>query len=279
MAGGIPRKLIDAIWVGIVVVVMLCVAAYCSSRDSGDAVAVDQADAQSVAAGLARASAAHGICYGWQLLDSTTPVSSGSNLGVGVRVTDSPEQCPKYVEVRGAYHNYPDGSESEDYAQYTIVSSAGNAARIDAAGLERLGAGTNRLLDDPAAAILDAAEALPLLALEAGVAEGAVPQPSATGTPLPVAEGGSDFLRDRWVLLVISGSLLLAAAGTVVLGLVVARNLDDPEKPAKPKAKPKKKPGSGVDRRGNSTGRRGESDPNSRVDRPFRGRRRSGRGD
>ncbi|MEV8513635.1 hypothetical protein [Dactylosporangium sp. NPDC051484] len=263
------KRLIDAIWVGVVIVVMLLVFAYCS-QDSGDGVAVDQADAQAVAADLARASAVHGICYGWQLLDSTTPVSSGSNLGVGVRVTDSPEQCPRFFEVRGEYHYYPDSSDSEDYAQYTIVSNTGRrSTRIDPAGLERLGVGANRLLGDPAAVILDAAEALPLLAQEAGAAEGPVPEPSVTGTPLPVEEGGSDFLRDRWVLLVISGSFLLAAAGTVVLGLVVSRMLDKLDKPEKPEQR--KKPG--------KTGQCDASDPNSRVDRPLRRRRRRGRGD
>ncbi|MER7007091.1 hypothetical protein ABT297_29190 [Dactylosporangium sp. NPDC000555] len=250
MPGGSPRvkapavsqrnrkRLIDAIWLGVLAVVTLFAVTYCS-QDSGDAVAVDEAGAQTVAADLARASAVHGICYGWQLLDSTTPVSSGSNLGVGVRVTDSPERCPKFVEVRGTYHYYPNSSDLEDYAQYNIVSNIGRSTRIDPAGLERLGVGANRLLDDPAAVILDAAEALPLLALEAGAAEGPVPGPSATGTPLPVREGGSDFLRDRWVLLVISGSFLLAAALTVVLGLLVARMLDKVDKSDKAKKRQK----------------------------------------
>ncbi|HTJ37519.1 MAG TPA: hypothetical protein VL738_30180 [Dactylosporangium sp.] len=225
MDAGARKKLIDGVWVAIVAVVMLCVFAYCSTRDGAgdDTVAVPAADAQSVAADLARASAVHGVCYGWQLLNGTTPVSTGSNLGADVRVSSSADRCPKWVEVRGTYRWYPDSSESEDYAQYTITVSAGLAAGIDPAGLERLGAGPSRLLDDPAATILDAAEALPLLAMEAGIARGDVPEATASGSPAPVEQGGSDFLRDRWVLLVITGSFLLAAIGTAVLTWVFTR--------------------------------------------------------
>lgn len=219
-------KVVQGVWIAVIAVAVICLTAYCSSRDSGDAVAVDQTDAQTVAADLARASSAHGVCYGWQLLDSATLVSSGSNLGVGVNAADNPDRCPKYIEVRGTYHYYPDSSESEDYATYSIASNLGGGyAKLDPAGLERLGAGTGRLLADPPTAILDAAEALPLLAQEAGLVTGVVPEPSATGTPVPIEEGGSDFFRDRWVLLLVTGVLLLGAVGTLVLGILSSRRI------------------------------------------------------
>ncbi|WP_432972778.1 hypothetical protein [Dactylosporangium sp. CA-233914] len=226
------KKLIDGIWVGVVVVVMLCVFGYCSTRsDDGDSsVAVPAQDAQSVADDLARAAKAHEVCYGWQLLDSTTPVSSGSNLGPGVKVSDRADECPRYIEVRGTYHWYPDSSESEDYARYSIVSNVTGGRDIDPAGLDRLGAGPSRLLDDPAAAILDAAEALPLLAQEAGAVSGTVAEPSLSASPAPLSSGGSDFWRDRWVLVVISGSFLLAAVVTAVLGFAInRRQSENPE--------------------------------------------------
>jgi hypothetical protein len=218
-------KVAEGIWVAVVIVVLLCGAGYCSSRDSGDTVTVEPTDAQAVVADLARASTAHGVCYGWQLLDSSTPVSSGSNLGVGVKVADDPVKCPKYVEVRGTYHYYPDSSESEDYATYSIASNLSGGPRLDPGGLDRLGAGTSRLLDDPPNAILDAAEALPLLAQEVGLVTGTVPEPSATGSPVPVEEGGSDFLRDRWVLLLVTGVFLLAAVTTLILGILSSRRI------------------------------------------------------
>jgi hypothetical protein len=208
-----------------VIVAVLCVAAYCSSQDSGETATPDPVDAQSVAADLARASTAHGVCYGWQLLDASTPVSSGSNLGVGVKVADNPDKCAKYIEVRGSYHYYPSSSESEDYARYSIVSNLSGSAKLDAAALDRLGVGTGRLLDDPASAILDAAEALPLLAQEAGLASTPVPEPSATGSPVPVEQGGSDFWRDRWVLLLVTGVLLAGAIATLVLGILSSRRI------------------------------------------------------
>src|SRR5262245_54415730 len=50
--------------------------------------APEPSDRASVVTELARASAAQGICYGWRLLsvDSSTPVSVGSNLGDAVPV-------------------------------------------------------------------------------------------------------------------------------------------------------------------------------------------------
>jgi flagellar basal body-associated protein FliL len=218
-------KLAQGIWITVVIVAVLCVAAYCSSQDSGGVEPVDGADAQSVVADLSRASAAHGICYGWQLLDSATPVSSGSNLGVGVKVADRPDQCPKYVEVRGMYHYYPDSSESTDYATYSIFSNLSGSGKLDPNAFDRLGAGTGRLLDDPTTTILDAAQALPLLTQEAGLATAPVPEPSVTGSPAPLESGGSDFWRDRWVLLLVTGVLLLGAIFTLILGIRSSRRI------------------------------------------------------
>jgi len=216
-------KVKEILWVTGIIIVTCGVAACCAATaDNSPSAQVDAATADTVVADLARASAAHGICYGWVLRDGTTVVSSGSNLGVGVAVNNNPAKCPKYQVVNGTYHWYPDSSESEDYATYTID---GNPSRLDAAGLDRLGVGTSELLDSPTTAILDAAEALPLLAQEAGVAEGAVPEPSLSGSPAPLESGGSDFWRARWVLMLVSGLLLLGALVTLFLGIRSSRRI------------------------------------------------------
>ncbi|MEV6932562.1 hypothetical protein AB0M46_49850 [Dactylosporangium sp. NPDC051485] len=219
------QKIIDIVWTSVTGVVMAGTVAYVMTHTGHDDGSGHHAAAQSVADDLTRAAEAHGICYGWHLLDDKTPVSSGSNLGVGARVAEHPDRCPKWIELRGTYHDYPDNSQFEDYAEYTIATSAALGKGLDPAGLERLDAGTNRLLDDPRGTILDAAEVLPLLALEAGMTATPVPERAATGAPRPVAEGGSDFLRDRWVLLLIGGALLLAAAGATVLLRLLSRLL------------------------------------------------------
>ncbi|MFC5005563.1 hypothetical protein ACFPIJ_48035 [Dactylosporangium cerinum] len=213
------------LWAFVALVVVVCgVSCYGSLGDSGTGVDVPvAADQQSVVDGLARATAAHGVCYGWRLQTSTSTVNVGSNLGVGKAVTDDPAKCAKYVEVQANVRYYPESSESEDSATYTIRSTLGDSGRLDPAAFDRLGAGTGKLLDDPSTTILVAADALPLLTQEAGLAPTPVPVPAATGSVAPVATGGSDFLRDRWVLLSVAGGLLLVAAVALLLGIRSSR--------------------------------------------------------
>ncbi|GAA0743917.1 hypothetical protein Drose_18135 [Dactylosporangium roseum] len=222
---GSKSKVKEGVWIAVVVVVGLCAWGFFASGDNDPVTAADPVDVTAVVADLDRAATAHGICYGWQLLDSSSPVSTGSNLGAGRRVTDDPQRCPKYVEVRGRYRYYPDSSESEDYATYSITTNLSNASHLDPSAFDRLGAGTSRLLADPTSTILDAAQALPLLAQEAGVATGAVPAASASGTPAPLPSAGSDFWRDRWVLLVVTGVLLAGAVVTLLLGIRSSRRM------------------------------------------------------
>ncbi|MDG6103460.1 hypothetical protein Daura_35815 [Dactylosporangium aurantiacum] len=221
-SGGLPKGWLWAfLALAVVVCGVSCFGAFDTSGTTVDTPAA--ADQQSVVDGLARATAAHGICYGWRLQSSASTVNVGSNLGVGKAVTDDPAKCAKYVEVQGNVRYYPDSSESEDTAAYSIRSTLGDGARLDPAAFDRLGAGTKQLLDDPATTILVAADALPLLTLEAGLAPAPVPPPSATGSVAPVATGGNDFLRDRWPLLALSGGLLLVAVGALFLGRLVSR--------------------------------------------------------
>ncbi|MEV0129916.1 hypothetical protein AB0H83_15830 [Dactylosporangium sp. NPDC050688] len=224
------------LWGFLALAVVVCgVSCVGALEDSGTGVDTPAAaHQQSVVDGLARATAAHGICYGWRLQSSASTVNVGSNLGVGKAVTDDPAKCAKYVEVQGNVRYYPGDSESEDTAAYTIRSTLGDTGRLDPAAFGRLGAGTERLLEDPATTILVVADALPLLTQEAGLAPTPVPLPSATGSVAPVATGGSDFLRDRWVLLGLSGGLLLVAVVALFLGRRASRRSAQPPPAAAP---------------------------------------------
>ncbi|GGM31140.1 hypothetical protein ACFFX1_46090 [Dactylosporangium sucinum] len=219
-------KVINAVWVVGVVVVGICVAAFFSSSGDDDAVTPPStADAASVVASLDRAAKAHGVCYGWQLDDLSTELSSGSNLGAGKHANEDPENCPKYIVVRGTYHYYSDSSDSEDYAYYLFITNVDTRQRLDTAAFDQVGVGSKQLLDDPGQAILGAAEALPLIAQQAGVVSGAVPEPTATGSVAPLPSTGSDFWRDRWVLVLLSSLLLLAALATLLLGIRSSRRI------------------------------------------------------
>ena len=46
---------------------------------------------------LRRAAAEHGICYGWELSGNGSELSAGSNLGEGIRASESP-MCPRWLE-------------------------------------------------------------------------------------------------------------------------------------------------------------------------------------
>ncbi|WP_238012771.1 hypothetical protein KZZ52_21265 [Dactylosporangium sp. AC04546] len=217
-------KVINAVWVVGVVVVGICVAAFFSSSGDDEAVTPPSSiDAASVVAGLDRAAKAHGVCYGWQLYASSTEISAGSNLGAGKRANEDPTSCAKYIVVRGTYYYYSDSSDSEDYAYYTFVTNVDAPTRLDSAALDQVGVGTKQLLDDPSQAILGAAEALPLIAQQAGIVSGAVPEPTATGSVAPLPSTGSDFWRDRWVLVLVSSVLLLGALVTLIFGIRSSR--------------------------------------------------------
>ncbi|HLL67377.1 MAG TPA: hypothetical protein VK453_16965 [Micromonosporaceae bacterium] len=193
---------------------------------------------QEVVDQLARATEAHGICYGWRLSETDAAGTLGSNLGAGKPVTGDPTKCARYVEVVGKVVYYPESSESEDEAILSISSNLPGSDKLDPAVFERLGAGTGTLLNEPADTILTAAQLLPLLTMEAGLATAPVPQPSPTGTVQPVAMGGSDFWRDRAVLVFIAAALLVAALLTLLFGTRVVRwisphdKLEAPGRPA-----------------------------------------------
>lgn len=173
--------------------------------------APDQADRLAAVAELQRAAEHQGYCYGWSLENGAagTLVSEGSNVGDGLDVDDRGEQCPHWIEVRAVIYYTDPASENADEALVEI----NGGSQVTPEALAQLGLDEQAFLDDPGDAVLRAAMALPMLATTADFAP-KVPLATANGTAGPPPDAAGDFWRDRWPLLVATGSLLaLAAAG------------------------------------------------------------------
>jgi hypothetical protein len=201
-------------------------AAGCSADDGDTTVpGPEPASRQAVVAELARASAAQGICYGWQLADRAVPVSRGSNLGESTPVDADPERCRRWVEVRAVVYYEDESSEAEDSATVDVVASPGvELTGAVTSWLNRFDLTDQAFVDDPALAISRAALALPLLVTEAGVA----PPPPTPSAPPPDAlptldDAGNDFWRDRWGFVVAAAALLLVGGLLLTIGLITRR--------------------------------------------------------
>jgi len=178
----------------------------------------DQADADELAATLAEAYEAQGVCYGWSIdVDNEgIPQSSvGSNFGAGQGLAD--QQCDKSVEFQATITWTSESSESEDSASYSVNGVPGGSMTdalddldiISEDGLVGDGVDTD---------VYKAVAALPLLAADAGLAEPieASPAPeSDAGDAAPTDSPGSDFWRESGML-VLWGSVILLAG--VVFG-------------------------------------------------------------
>ncbi|MFG3603506.1 hypothetical protein [Micromonospora chersina] len=231
-----------AVWLTIGLVVAGCVAAGVLNNDGDTTVAAPAADerADSVAI-LQRTSTEQGLCYGWELVDYHDygdPLNVGSNLGDGVAVEENPA-CPRWVQVTANIGYVPESSESNDFARVQVTGSPD----IDSAdlwqverGLERLGLTEDVFVDDPGWAVTRAAVMLPLLAVEAGLAEPADTPLPAAASPSPLPDAGSDYLRDRWGWLLATVGLLLLAALFVTVGVMQRRRPTAPGRGAAPDA-------------------------------------------
>lgn len=178
---------------------------------------------------LQRTSAEQGLCYGWALVDyydyGGAPRNVGSNLGDGIAVEENPA-CPRWLQVTANIGYVPESSERNDFARIEVTGSP----EIDLAdlgqverGLARLGLTEDAFVDDPGWAVTRAAVMLPLLAVEAGLAEPADAPLPAAGSPSPLPDAGSDYLRDRWGWLLATVGLFLLAALFITVGVVQRR--------------------------------------------------------
>ncbi|MET7965861.1 hypothetical protein [Micromonospora sp. NPDC005305] len=217
-------------WLAVALVVAGCVAVGVLNTGGDTTVPAPAADerADSVAV-LQRTSAEQGLCYGWELVDyydyGAAPRNVGSNLGDGVAVEENPG-CPRWVQVTANIGYVSESSESNDFARIEVTGSPD----IDSAdlwqvesGLGRLGLTEDVFVDDPGWAVTRAAVMLPLLAVEAGLAEPADTPVPAAASPSPLPDAGSDYLRDRWGWLLATVGLLLLAALFVTVGVVQRR--------------------------------------------------------
>ncbi|MDG4787355.1 hypothetical protein O7626_15680 [Micromonospora sp. WMMD1102] len=231
---------------GLGVLVLLAIVGFVAlgafSRDDGSTVVpppgpVERTDTVTL---LQRAYGTQQICYGWRLRTGgaafgAPPVSVGSNLGDNVPVDSDPARCPRWAEVDAAIWYTSESSESEDSAVYR-VSSSPDLAHVDFdRGLARLGVDAKQFVDDPGWAVCRAAVFLPLLVSETGSAPASPPPtaptapisptatPAPTASPAPLADAGSDFWRDRWVLLLGAAGILLLTAIFLAIGVFERR--------------------------------------------------------
>jgi hypothetical protein len=192
--------------------------------NADDAVATDGELPRETATELARATAAQGVCFGWQL-DGVGPASRGSNLGGTTAVDSDPGRCPRWVEVWATVTYPPESSEADDSASIGVRTSSNlDVGPNVRARLDRFGLDENAFIDDPQWAIHRAALALPLLTAEAGAAEPA-PTPTAppAAAPRALEPAGSDFWRDRRWFVVAAAAFVLVAVAMTVGGLVAGR--------------------------------------------------------
>ena len=184
---------------------------------------IESIDAEEMAVALAEAEEAHGICYGWDVViqddDGTfTGHELGSSRGPGVDVAE----CEKYVVFAGLIHYTSELSEASDTAEFRIASVGVDPAPTED-DLRRVGIDTKGLLsDNDDVEIADAVLALPALVAELGAAP---PVPVEQNTEaLPATDRlenspGSDWVRERWALLALAGSLVLIGAVIIAVGL------------------------------------------------------------
>ncbi|WP_406601172.1 hypothetical protein [Micromonospora yasonensis] len=179
---------------------------------------------------LQSAATSQGICYGWRLMDGYEVVSVGSNAGDGTAVEEAPG-CPRWIEVYADVTYTSESSEANDFATVQVKGSGdlelADLYRIEA-GLARFGLDEGTFVDDPGWAVTRAATTLPLLAVEAGLAEPAAPTAGPTAAVAPLPDAGSDFWRDRWLWLLATLGILVLAALFVTVGVRQRRRTTAP---------------------------------------------------
>ncbi|MGI8731511.1 MAG: hypothetical protein ACR2LK_16260 [Solirubrobacteraceae bacterium] len=175
-------------------------------------------DAAELAQSLAEAQQEQGICYGWQVTNNfdSTPDVGSSTGGPGVALGQSPGDemaCARgLVELTGSIKYSCASCEASDSASVSVQSSLGDAPTTG--DLEDLGLKAGALTGDKDdTTLINMVDALPLLLADRGLAPYVEYEPA---TAVPASDRatdspGSDLLRERWLLLILFGSPLIAA--------------------------------------------------------------------
>ncbi|GIG60356.1 hypothetical protein Lfu02_47280 [Longispora fulva] len=179
----------------------------------------DAEGSAALVAELAKARAAQGVCYGYELSFNGGRKQVGSNLGVDKPVTGDPTACPKWVRLSVTAVWTSDSSESEDSGSYTLTGSPGLTLPTRQE-LEDAGLTTAAVIDAPAEATAAAMIGMPLLMAQHGLpVVPATGGPVDTASPEPLTTAGSDFLRENSGQLVAAATLLAGALGVFGYGL------------------------------------------------------------
>ncbi|MEV6234903.1 hypothetical protein AB0L88_44250 [Saccharopolyspora shandongensis] len=158
------------------------------------------ADAQQLAQRLAEAERAHGVCFGWKLVDgSTKQFDQGSSRGPGVPA----DSCPRWAETQ-VFVAAADTDDDVDAADVKVAASGDLDAQLEADDFVNLGVTADALAEEPVTATGQAALGLPLLLVENGVLTAPQATEDVSGTAsvpsLPKGDGsGSDWVPWAWL--------------------------------------------------------------------------------
>ncbi|MDX6556874.1 MAG: hypothetical protein QOD86_3069 [Miltoncostaeaceae bacterium] len=189
------------------------------------------ADAEELAATLAEAEEAQGICYSWYIevedhSGGPSGVDAGSSRGVGHWFTAYSDECERIVALSGRITYTSESSESEDSAGIAVATK-GLADPVTSGDLERLGLTGGDLLgggDDTS--LINMVGALPLLAAESGAAP-YVPYEANTAPLMPgehaTGSPGNDWWRKFWPYVLVAAALC-GLAGSFI-GFVIGGGL------------------------------------------------------
>ena len=189
---------------------------------------LEPADAQELAAQLAEATEAQGICYGWSVTvydegRGSSEVDVGSSRGVGQSAEQS---CPRFIVFRADVVYTPESSESEDSASFYLFGNVANGPTED--DLRRVGFSAKALVgNDDDLALINAVQALPVLVAERRIA-GAVPADPTEGTipaqDRPTNRPGSDWTRTYGHFVLLSVVLVLGGLGWAAYAWLAERH-------------------------------------------------------
>jgi hypothetical protein len=194
--------------------------------DDTTVVGLSQQDTDDLVRRLAEAEKAHGVCYGWKLINEDadsgkdTVVSEGSSRGAGISA-ENLDDCAEYAVITVEIDYASSTSSFEDNAYISMTGSrAVMANKVETADFDRMGVTKEAAIAEPASTTGMGALAMPYLLVERGVVP-AVPAadaaPAQAPAQPPVVRPGSDFVGNN------TGALITVyiLGGIAVLAFIV----------------------------------------------------------